>query len=313
MSPQVWKTVAESQASCAAIHRSGATVGVVPTMGALHAGHLSLAEASLASTDVTVVTIFVNPTQFGPDEDLSTYPRTFDRDVEKLSALGVDAIFAPTLEEMYPVGATTSVDPPAIAKPLEGVCRPGHFRGVATIVLKLFLAIPADRAFFGQKDYQQTLVVKQMAKELNHPIEIEVMPIVREADGLAMSSRNRYLSTNDRQRALALQRILQDAKKWVAEGERCGEKISQRMHKSLATEVDKIDYALIADANTLAPWPLRDSVTSGKDDTDKGGTDKGGTDKQGNRGPQSVVALVAAYVGSTRLIDNEVFKVPTAT
>jgi pantoate--beta-alanine ligase len=304
MAPQVWKTVSESQSRCASLGRSGATIGVIPTMGALHEGHLSLVQASQDNNDATVVTIFVNPTQFGANEDLSCYPRTFDEDLKKLGNMGVDAVFAPSVEEMYPAAinagqtrATTSIDPPAIALPLEGACRPGHFRGVATIVLKLFLAVPADRAYFGQKDYQQFLVVQQMAKELKHPIEIHGMPIVREPDGLAMSSRNRYLSDVDRQRALALHRTLLDAKKWMKEGEVCGDIISNRMRDSLAASVDKIDYALVADAATLEPLTALTTPHHAH---------------HAQSAPRSVAALVAAYVGSTRLIDNEVFELPSS-
>ena len=282
------------------------TVGLVPTMGALHQGHLSLLSKSCSENDITVISIFVNPTQFGANEDLSCYPRTFDEDLKKLGNMGVDAVFAPSVEEMYPAAkhrqshsehATTSIDPPAIAEPLEGACRPGHFRGVATIVLKLFLAVPADRAYFGQKDYQQFLVVQQMTKELMHPIEIHGMPIVREPDGLAMSSRNRYLSDVDRQRALALHRTLQDAKKWMEEGEVCGEIISNRMRNSLAASVDKIDYALVADAATLEPLTALTTPHHAH---------------HAQSAPRSVAALVAAYVGSTRLIDNEVFEIPSS-
>lgn len=316
MAPQVWKTVLESQSHCASLRRSGATIGVVPTMGALHEGHLSLVQASQDNNDATVVTIFVNPTQFAANEDLSRYPRTFDEDLRKLSSLGVDAVFAPSVEEMYgPAqhlpgqpqdgsgttrGATTSIDPPAIAEPLEGACRPGHFRGVATVVLKLFLAVPADRAYFGQKDYQQFLVVQTMAQELNHPIEIHGMPIVREPDGLAMSSRNRYLSDADRQRALALRRTLQDAKKWMEEGEVCGQIISNRMRDSLAASVDKIDYALVVDAVTLEPLAASPTAPHSV------------VASRSAVASRSVVALVAAYVGSTRLIDNEVFELPSS-
>ena len=302
MAPLVWKTVAESQGNCATIRKSGKTIGVVPTMGALHAGHLSLAVGSQAACDVTVVTIFVNPTQFGPDEDLSRYPRTFEEDMDKLAAMGVDAVFAPGVEEMYPAGATTSIDPPTIAQPLEGVCRPGHFRGVATIVLKLFLAVPADRAFFGQKDFQQSLVIQHMVKELNHPIAIDVLPIVREPDGLAMSSRNRHLSPAERERALALRRTLRNAKKWIEEGEQSYEDISRRMQEELEEHVDKIDYALVADATSLAPLVPNPTSTAGL--SAAGPSAAGLSAENGNS--SSAVALIAAYVGATRLIDNEI-------
>jgi pantoate--beta-alanine ligase len=281
-SPWIWNTVEESQRECAALLRQGGRIGVVPTMGALHAGHLSLVRASKDRCEYTVVTIFVNPTQFGPNEDLSRYPRTFEQDLALLAELEVDAVFAPSIEEMYG-NATTMVQPPSIAEPLEGQHRPGHFQGVATIVLKLFHAVPANEAFFGQKDFQQALVIQQMVADLNHPIHVHVLPIVREADGLAMSSRNRYLSTTDRERALALRRTLQDAKKWIAEGERDGVKISCWMQESLAPHIDALDYALLADPTTLTPVSEIRSATA---------------------------ALIAVYIGETRLIDNEVIDFP---
>lgn len=285
--PEVWTTVAQSQTRCGQLRTAGRSIGVVPTMGALHDGHLSLVRASLAQCDFSVATIFVNPTQFGPHEDLRQYPRTWDADFEQLSQLGVDAVFAPSVEEMYPEGATTVVSPPEIARPLEGKFRPGHFEGVATIVLKLLLAIPADRAFFGQKDYQQSLVVQAMVRDLNCPVQVEVLPIVREPDGLAMSSRNRYLSPTERERALALYRTLQDARKWLEQGERCGETLSRKMKATLQPAADSIDYAVVVDAQTLTTLtPLSTST--------------------------QVVALIAAHVGTTRLIDNLLISLPAS-
>jgi pantoate--beta-alanine ligase len=194
---------AEMQRTVLALRRQGLRVGLVPTMGALHAGHISLVARGKQNCDRVVTTIFVNPTQFAPHEDFGKYPRTLPTDLELLAAADCDYVFAPTNEAMYPPGCSTFVDPPAVATPLEGVCRPGHFRGVATVVLKLFGIAPADCAFFGQKDFQQAAVIRQMVRDLNVPIEIEVCPIVREADGLAMSSRNRYLSPAERQQATA--------------------------------------------------------------------------------------------------------------
>lgn len=182
---------AEIRAAVLAARAAGKTVGLVPTMGALHEGHLSLVRESTESCNCTIVTIFVNPTQFAPHEDFARYPRSLDDDLAALARLGVDYVFAPSRDEIYPPGFSTYVDPPAVAAPLEGICRPGHFRGVATVVLKLFHLVPADVAYFGQKDYQQSLVVRRMVEDLNLPIAIRVLPIVREADGLAMSSRNR--------------------------------------------------------------------------------------------------------------------------
>jgi pantoate--beta-alanine ligase len=257
-------------------------------MGALHEGHLSLVAASRAVCDLTVATIFVNPTQFGPNEDFSRYPRTLDADLAKLSAAGADYAFVPDVAEMYPAGlqpdrATTMVEPGSAAEPLEGQFRPGHFRGVATVVLKLFQAVPADAAFFGQKDYQQQLVVRQMVADLSLPIEIVVCPIVREADGLAMSSRNVYLSADDRQKALSISRALTQAEAMVAGGERIAEKVAAEMLGTLrAGGVEAIDYAAVVDAGTLAAIERIDATA---------------------------VALIAARVGATRLIDNLVLRV----
>jgi len=282
---QIWKTIAEAQAGCAAFRRASKRIGVVPTMGALHAGHLSLVRGSLAECDATVVTIFVNPTQFGPGEDLSRYPRTWNQDLAALEDLGVDAVFSPTVEEMYAEG-TTFVDLPIIATPLEGVHRPGHFRGVATVVMKLFHAVPADAAYFGQKDYQQAMVVSRVVQDLNFPIEMNVLPIVRDADGLAMSSRNRFLSSAERRRALALHQTLRDAKNRIEQGCRDGEEISRQMLHSLSPCVDSVDYALLVDPSTLTP--VADLSLK----------------------HPSVVALIAAHVGATRLIDNEIIAIP---
>jgi pantoate--beta-alanine ligase len=262
--------------------RAGRRVGIVPTMGALHEGHLSLARASKERCAATVVTIFVNPTQFGPHEDFQKYPRTLEADLALLAPLEVDAVFAPTNAAMYPAGYSTYVEPPAVALPLEGHFRPGHFRGVATVVLKLFHACPADAAFFGAKDYQQALVVQRMVADLNVPIEVQVLPTVREPDGLAMSSRNRYLNAAERQQALALSRSLQRAADLVAAGQRSAAAILEQMQAIFAAAgIRDIDYISLADPQTLAP------VTE-------------------IRGP--VVALIAARVGGTRLIDNRVIE-----
>ena len=191
------------------LRREGRRVGLVPTMGALHEGHLSLVRIARQRAETVVATIFVNPTQFGPHEDLGKYPRSLDPDLQALSAAGCNLVFVPSASDMYPPGFSTYVDPPAVAQPLEGACRPGHFRGVTTVVLKLFNLIPADFACFGQKDYQQLIVIRRMVEDLALPIEIVACPTVREPDGLAMSSRNRYLSPAERQQALALSRALE--------------------------------------------------------------------------------------------------------
>ena len=208
-------TPAEIQRESRALSVEGKTVGLVPTMGALHEGHLSLVRRARGECDVVIATIFVNPAQFGPSEDFSRYPRTIERDLELLAAEGCDLVFVPPQEEVYPSDFSTFVEPPAVALPLEGRFRPGHFRGVATVVLKLFNLIPANVAYFGQKDYQQALVIQHMVRDLNLPIKIAVCPIVREPDGLALSSRNRYLSTAEREQALALSRTLQLAEQLV--------------------------------------------------------------------------------------------------
>lgn len=258
--------------------RAGRRVGLVPTMGALHEGHVSLVRIARERADVVAVTIFVNPTQFGPQEDFAKYPRTLEADLEALVAAGCDLVLVPERDAVYPPGCSTVVEPPAVAAPLEGVCRPGHFRGVTTIVLKLFGMVPADLACFGQKDYQQALVIRRMVDDLNVPIEIVVCPIVREADGLAMSSRNRYLSRDERQRALAISRSLQMATKAIAEGEQDAATLVKLMRDELTRAgIERIDYIALAHSETLA-------------------------EKQTIDGP--VVALIAAFVGSTRLIDN---------
>jgi pantoate--beta-alanine ligase len=258
------------------------SVGLVPTMGALHDGHLSLVAESGRRCDRTVATIFVNPTQFSANEDLDKYPRTLERDLDALANAGVDAVFIPTTEMMYPPGFSTYVQPPQVATRWEGEYRPEHFRGVTTIVLKLFQIIPATHAFFGRKDFQQWRVIEAMVEDLNVPIEIVACPIVREPDGLAMSSRNRYLSPTDRQRALSLSLALRKTADGLKSGERSVSRLQADMVATLEGEadsggVDSIDYAAIVDAKTLEPVDSAD---------------------------HAVVALIAAHVGSTRLIDN---------
>jgi pantoate--beta-alanine ligase len=278
--PEVVSTVRAMRGIVLAAQRGGRRVGVVPTMGALHDGHLSLVTASRAACDVTVATIFVNPTQFGPNEDFSRYPRTLEADLAKLAAAGADYAFVPEVSEMYPAGATTMVEPGSVAGPLEGAFRPGHFRGVATIVLKLFQAVPADAAFFGQKDYQQQLVIRHMVADLLLPIEIVVCPIVREADGLAMSSRNVYLSADERRTALSISRALEAARFLVSAGQFDADVIAGRMLSTLHDGgIKNVDYAMVVDADTLLPI---------------------------ERVEGRAMALVACRVGATRLIDNVV-------
>ena len=271
----------------------GKTVGLVPTMGALHQGHLSLVRISRDCCDATIATIFVNPTQFAPHEDLDRYPRSLEQDCDLLRAEGVAAVFVPSRESMYPEGCTTMVQPPAISRTLEGVFRPEHFRGVATIVLKLFQCLPCDRAVFGRKDYQQWKVIEAMTGDLNVGVEIMAGEIVREPDGLAMSSRNRYLCPSDRARALRLWEALGAASRAVDDGQRDVRALEDIMRQQLRASrrpgaegpggVDKIDYAVMVDAETLTPLTDLD---------------------------RPAVALIAARVGSTRLIDNQVFTPP---
>lgn len=271
-------TAADIQAEARALRAAGKSIGLVPTMGALHEGHLSLVRRARGECDTVIATIFVNPAQFGPQEDFSRYPRTLERDLELLAAENCDLVFVPAKEEIYPPGFSTYVEPPAVAAPLEGKCRPGHFRGVATVVLKVFNLIPADVAYFGQKDYQQSLVIRHMVRDLNLPLNITVCPIVRESDGLALSSRNRYLSPAERQQALALSRCLKHAEERVRSGVRDAAAIAAAMKQQLtAAGIERIDYATVADAQTLAEL---------------------------NRLEQPAVALVACFVGTTRLIDN---------
>ncbi len=259
-------------------------MGLVPTMGALHAGHLSLVDASLRECDHTVVTIFVNPTQFGPHEDFAAYPRTLEEDLAALAARHVHTVFTPSAEEMYRPGHATFVDVQGVALPLEGQRRPGHFRGVATIVLKLFQLVLPERAYFGQKDYQQSLVVRRMAADLNLNVEIRLCPIVRDPDGLALSSRNRYLSPREREQALTLHRALQHVTRRVAAGEQDCRVLLEEVEALFATVPGvRLDYVSIADPETLAPLERLE-------------------------GP--AVCALAAYVGTTRLIDNALLAPP---
>ncbi len=269
-----------------AARRAGRTIGLVPTMGALHAGHVSLVEASCDECDFTVVTIFVNPLQFAPHEDFQRYPRTLEADLQALAALPVDVVFAPTTaEEVFPPGQATFVEIHGVAEPLEGEKRPGHFRGVATVVLKLFNMSEPDVAFFGAKDYQQVAVVRQMVRDFNLPIDVRVQPTIRDIDGLALSSRNQYLTSDQRRQALALNRSLRTAADLVARGTRTVEAIRQAMQSVLATAPDlRLDYLAIVDPDTFAPATRVDRPT--------------------------LVAL-AAFVGATRLIDNQVLVPPT--
>ncbi len=253
--------------------QSGRTIGLVPTMGALHAGHLSLVELARRDNDVVVVSVFVNPIQFGPGEDFSKYPRAYDRDVKLLVAAKVDAVYRPTAEAMYPPGSATRVRVGSVAEPLEGASRPGHFEGVATVVTKLFTAVQPDRAYFGQKDAQQVAVVKRLASDLDLGVDVRVGPTVREPDGLALSSRNAYLSPAERKAAIALSAALRDATAMYSGGQRDPARLRAAMVRRLATEpLVRLVYAEVVDPATFRP---------------------------GGR-----LGVVAAFVGKTRLIDN---------
>ena len=260
------------------IRRAGQTVGLVPTMGALHEGHLSLVRAANARCSAVAVTIFVNPTQFAPSEDFTQYPRTLDADLEMCRAEGVDLVFTPSVETMYGSNPVTSIHVAGLTAGLCGPFRPGHFDGVATVVCKLFHAVPADAAFFGEKDYQQLKVIERMVRDLNIPIDIVPCPIVREADGLAMSSRNRYLSRADREQALSLSRALFDARERASRGERDAAEIVERIRTTLlAAGPCSVDYVEIVDPDSLAP--IAKIERSGR-------------------------ICVAVRIGATRLIDN---------
>jgi pantoate--beta-alanine ligase len=274
----VLRTIAETREWCARVRAEGKSLGLVPTMGALHAGHLALVHAARVGCGAVAVSIFVNPTQFGPNEDFASYPRTFEEDCRKLEAAGVDAVFAPTAAEMFPAGASTFVLVEGLSERLDGKSRPGHFRGVATVVTKLFHIFMPDRAFFGQKDAAQVAVLRKMVKDLVFPLQLEVCPTVREADGLAMSSRNRNLSVEERQKALVLSRALRAVEAQVRDGERRAAVLQETLRRVFAEEPSvRVDFHEIVDPETLEDIP----------DVSKG-----------------ALVAVAAHVGSTRLIDN---------
>lgn len=254
-------------------------MGFVPTMGALHEGHLTLIRRCRKDCDVAVVSVFVNPTQFAAGEDLHRYPRDLNRDLQLASAEEVDALFAPSSEEMYPAGFQTSVEVRELGSSLEGASRPGHFAGVATVVTKLFNIVQPDRAYFGQKDYQQLMLIERLVRDLNMPVDVTLVPTVREPDGLAYSSRNSFLSAEERNAAPVLYKALQLAQKMVVEGERDPGAIRKAMHDLINGEpLIRVDYVALLHPETLVPVErLPDGVT--------------------------LVAL-AAWVGRTRLIDN---------
>ena len=271
-------TISELRSACGTSWDRGRRIGLVPTMGALHEGHLSLVRAARESCQFVVASIFVNPTQFAPNEDLAKYPRNLERDAALLAQEGVNALFAPTVEEMYPAGAVTWVTVEGVSDRLDGRSRPGHFRGVTTVVAKLFHIVEPDAAFFGQKDAAQLAILRKMVRDLNFPIEIVGCPIVREADGLAMSSRNVYLDSTQRSRALALSRALSQIAKMHERGERRAHELARRGKEEIASEPGvQMDFLEIVDADTLDPVA---DVSHG------------------------ALVAVAAHVGTTRLIDN---------
>lgn len=276
--PRVVTQIADLRQAVAQARQAGGKLGLVPTMGALHEGHLSLVRRAAAECERTLVTIFVNPTQFGPQEDFSQYPRTLEADLQALSAVGTELVYYPSRESLYPAGFSTYVDPPEVALRWEGEHRPHHFRGVTTIVLKLFLLAQADVAYFGQKDYQQACVIARMVEDLHVPIRVCVCPTVREPDGLALSSRNRYLNPEQRVRAQGLWSSLRAVCQCVERGERDAAAILQQMRESLLESgISRIDYVALVDPRTLEPVARIDQPTQ---------------------------ALVAAWVDQTRLIDN---------
>lgn len=255
------------------------TLGLVPTMGFLHEGHLSLVRRAKQECGAAVASIFVNPTQFGPREDFSSYPRNMERDLALLRDLGTDLVFTPDVSEVYPPGHATGVEVSAVTEPLEGAVRPGHFRGVATVVCKLFNITQPTKAYFGQKDAQQTVVIRKMVRDLDMPLEVVVCPTVREADGLAMSSRNTYLAPAERQAAIVLYRALNAAEKRFAAGERDAEALRQVLHATIAGEpLATPDYVSVADRDSLRELQI---VTA-----------------------DGALLSLAVRIGKTRLIDN---------
>jgi len=278
---EILRTVEELRQWSRANRKMGESIGLVPTMGALHAGHASLIRAAANSCGRVAVSIFVNPTQFGPNEDYARYPRTFDADCALAQVEGAHIIFAPSVEEIYPDGAATFVEVEGLSQRLDGMSRPGHFRGVATVVAKLLIAAEPDRAFFGQKDAAQVAVLRRMVADLRIGTEIVVCPIVREHDGLALSSRNVYLNAGERAQALTLSRAVRSAEDLVAHGERSASALLEA-----ARAVFDAEPSVRVESIELVDWATLEPVASAV--------------------PGSLFA-VAAWLGATRLIDNTVF------
>lgn len=277
MTPRIVRTVVDLRAAVASSRTAGERIGLVPTMGALHDGHLTLVRAARAMCRRTVVSIFVNPTQFGPNADFDRYPRDLEGDVAKLATVGTDLIFAPGVADMYPDGFATTVTVAGLTETLCGPHRPGHFAGVATVVSKLLNQAAPDAAFFGEKDFQQLQVVRRLARDLDVPTEIVGVPTVREADGLAMSSRNAYLATEDRARAATIYRVMTEAARALKAGADSTAVIARGKSELAAAGFSPIDYVDVVDAATLKPIP---------------------------RANGHARIAIAAWLGKTRLIDN---------
>jgi pantoate--beta-alanine ligase len=278
----ICKTINSTRAAIHAARQAGKRIGLVPTMGALHEGHLSLVRIAKAQSDFVVVSLFVNPLQFGPKEDLAKYPRSFERDCEMLTLEDTDLLFAPAVIEMYPTPVVTYVNVEGLSERLDGQSRLGHFRGVTTVVSKLFHIVEPDISVFGQKDAAQVAIIKRMVRDLNMPVEIVVAPIIREPDGLAMSSRNAYLDPQQRQQALVLSRSLKAVQERFKNGERSAERLIAAGLETLQQEpAARLDYLSMVDPESLEPIT---NVAS------------------------CALVAVAAYVGSTRLIDNAVLE-----
>lgn len=275
-------TIEEARDEIAGARNAGRVIGFVPTMGALHKGHMTLVRTAREQCDFVVVSIFVNPTQFGPNEDLSKYPRTLEPDVRKCEDAGVEMVFAPSASEMYPEGFDSWVEVSGPTDILEGAHRPGHFRGVTTVCAKLFTIIRPDFAYFGKKDYQQLAIIKKMVRDFRSPLTIVPVDTVREHDGLAMSSRNVYLSSSERQAALVLSKSLWTAKRVFDAGERRVRPLQLAAENMIEAEpLAKIDYVAIVDADTLGPIETIE---------------------------QPAVLLLAVRIGATRLIDNTILE-----
>lgn len=274
------------QSIATSLRKQGKSIACIPTMGYLHDGHISLLKKGKELADISIVTLFVNPTQFGPNEDYARYPRDFERDKKLCAENGCDILFNPEVEEMYPFDFNSSINIYQITEKFEGAFRPGHFEGVATVVAKLFNATLPDIAIFGQKDYQQTLVIKKLVKDLNFPVKIIVAPTIREDDGLAKSSRNVYLNTDERQKATIISKSINKTIEAINQGEKEREKLNDILRSSLMQVQEvRIDYAEVVEAENLDEYKV---FPSG----------------------MKVVILIALRIGKTRLIDNEIITIP---